>query len=143
MFLFLSLYSSSSHSLCLLCFVPSNKIFALPLTNYTRYFQKLFCICMVEENKILVKPKDYLDMHTNYLTTIKTNTHRSCIKLIFFYRIDGKSFKSRMFIHVSIKIYYNAVVIIHLLILLDTQKKLVSFSCNKEDIFESQKEGFK
>ena len=48
-----------------------------------------------------------------------------------------------MFIHVSIKIYYNAVVIIHLLILLDTQKKLVSFSCNKEDIFESQKEGFK
>ena len=116
-FLFLSLYSSSSHSLCLLCFVPSNKIFALPLTNYTRYFQKLFCICMVEENKILVKPKDYLDMHTNYLTTIQTNTNRSSMKLIIFNRIDRNSFKSRMFIHVSIKIYYNAVAIIYFIYL--------------------------
>ena len=96
---------------------------------------------MVEENKILVKPKYYLEMHTSYLRIIQTNTLMNCIKLILFER--NYAFKLRTFTNISIRIDVN-VVCIHLLILLDTQKKLVSFSCNKEeDIFESQKEGFK
>ena len=101
---------------------------------------------MVEENKILVKPKDYLEMHTSYLRIIQTNTLMNCMKLILFkrnYDIRLNAFKLRIFTNISIRIDVN-VVCIHLLILLDTQKKLVSFSCNKEeDIFESQKEGFK